>query len=218
MNASPRVVGILRVLEVLDLHEEVEELVEALDDVNIDLEERLERLVALGVLVHRGVVDRVPTHDSILLRQNLTVTLDDVACIRLEDGYETQVKLAMSLDCVSVVLDSLHKLALLDVHCFHTETAFFLLQLVVHDFLKTHALKTEQADQAVVFALVGEDVVRVQALIVEVELVEDHVTWSSHLERQVHCDVLEAQMAANKRDELEGAKKVFRPSDACFYS
>ena len=127
MNASPRVVGILRVLEVLDLHEEVEELVEALDDVDIDLEERLERLVALGVLVHRGVVDRIPPHDGILLRQNLAVTLDDVACVRLEDGYEAQVELAMSLDRVSVVLDRLDQLALLYVHCFHTETAFFFL-------------------------------------------------------------------------------------------
>ena len=81
MNASPRVVGILRVLEVLDLHEEVKELVEALNDVNVDLEERLERLVALGVLVHRSVVDRVPSHHSILLRQNLTVPLDNVACV-----------------------------------------------------------------------------------------------------------------------------------------
>ena len=81
VNASPRVVGILRVLEVLDLHEEVEELVEALNDVDIDLEERLERLVALGVLVHRGIVDRVPSHHSILLRQNLTVPLDNVACV-----------------------------------------------------------------------------------------------------------------------------------------
>ena len=200
MNASPRVVSIIRVFEVLDLHEEVEELIKALNDVDIDLEERLERLVALGVLVHRGVVDRVPSHHGILLRQNLTVPLDDVACVRLKDRYEAQVELAMSLDCVSVVLDSLDQLALLDVHCFHTETAFFLLQLVVHDFLKTHALKAEQTDQTVVFALVGEDVVRVQALIVEVELVEDHVTWSSHLERQVYCDVLKAQMTANKRD------------------
>ena len=146
VDASPRVVGIIRVLKVLDLHEQVEELIEALDDVDIDLEERLERLLALGVLVHRGVVDGVPPHDGILLRQNLAVALDDVACVGFEDGYEAQVKLAMSLDCVCVVLDSLDQLALLDVHCFHTETAFFLLQLIVHDFLKTHALKTEQTD------------------------------------------------------------------------
>ena len=161
VDASPRVVGIIRVLKVLDLHEEVEELIEALDDVDIDLEERLERLLALGVLVHRRVVDGVSPHDGILLRQNLAVALDDVACVGFEDGYEAQVKLAMSLDCICVVLDSLYQLALLDVHCFHTETAFFLLQLIVHDFLKTHALKTEQTDQAVVFALVGENVVRV---------------------------------------------------------
>ena len=107
----------------------------------------------------------------------------------------------MSLDCIGVVLDSLDQFALLYVHSFHTETAFFLLQLVVHDFLKTHALKTEQTDQAIVFALVGEDVVCVQALVVKVELVEDHVTWSTHLERQVDCDVLEAQMTANKNSD-----------------
>ena len=81
VDASPRVVGILGILEVLDLHEEVQELIEALDDVDIDLKERLKRLVALGVFVHRSVVDRVPSHHSILLRQNLTVPLDNVACV-----------------------------------------------------------------------------------------------------------------------------------------
>ena len=87
----------------------------------------------------------------------------------------------MPLDRVSVVLHSLHKLTLLDVHSFHSETALFFLKLVIHDFLKAHALKTEQADEAVIVALVCQDVIRIQTTVIQIELMEDHVTRRSHL-------------------------------------
>lgn len=90
----------------------------------------------------------------ILLRQNLTVPTDDITCVLLEQADEAQVKLAMTLDGVTVVLDRLNQLALLDVHGFHSEPAFLFLQLIVHHFLEAHALEAEHAAQAVVLSLV----------------------------------------------------------------
>ena len=81
----------------------------------------------------------------------------------------------MALNGVCVVLHSLYELSLFDVHCLHSETALFLLKLVIHHFLKAHSLEAEQTDQAVVVALVCKNVVGVQAVIVQVQLVENHV-------------------------------------------
>lgn len=101
----------------------------------------------------------------------------------------------MSLDCVSIVLDCLHEFSLLNVHGFHSETALFLLQLVVHDLFEAHALETEHRVEALVVPLVGQDVVRVPAVVIDVQLMEDHVGGSAHFEGEVDCDVLESQVA-----------------------
>ena len=204
VDAAPGVVCVLCVLEVLNLHEQVEELVEALNHINVNLEQRFQSFLALGVLVHGSVVDGIPAHNRVLLGQNLPIPRYYIASILLKEGYKTQVKLSVPLDGVSVVLHRFDQLTLLDVHRFHTETALFLLKLVVHDFFETHALKTEQTDQAVVVTLVGQDVVRVQTAIIQIQLMENHVTGSTHLERQVDCYVLKAQMTAEdiqKRDD-----------------
>ena len=47
--------------------------------------------------------------------------------------------------------------------------------------------------------------VAVHAVIVDGKLVEDHVTWRSHLEGQVNGNVLVPQMAVSK--ELKGEQR-----------
>ena len=55
--------------------------------------------------------------------------------------------------------------------------------------------------------------ISVQALIVEIKLVENHVAWSSHLKRQVDCNILETQMT-NANDKKGEGEKGFSSSDA----
>lgn len=100
----------------------------------------------------------------------------------------------MALDRVGIVLHCLRELTLLNIHRLHAETALLLLQLIVHDFLEAHALKTQQADESIVVALVGEDVVRVEPIVVYIELVEDHIAGGAHLKRQVNSDVCVAEV------------------------
>ena len=168
MDAAPGVVCVLRVLKVLNLHEQVEELVKALNHIDVNLEQRFQSFLAFGVLVHRSVVDWISAHNRVLLGQNLPIPRNYIASILLKEGHKAQVKLSVPLDGVSVVLHRFDQLTLLDVHRFHAETALFLLKLVVHDLFETHALKTEQTDQTVVVTLVCQDVVRVQTAIIEV--------------------------------------------------
>ena len=51
VDAATRVVCIFHIFKVLNLHKEVQELVESLDCVNIDIQECFKRLIALGELV-----------------------------------------------------------------------------------------------------------------------------------------------------------------------
>ena len=105
----------------------------------------------------------------------------------------------MPLDCICIELDLFIKLTVLNIHSLHAEAALLLLQLVVHDFLEAHALVAEQAGQAVIVALVAQYVVGAQPIIVDVQFVEDHVAWGAHLEREVHSDVLIAQVTAKAK-------------------
>lgn len=207
VHTAPRVIRVLGILEVLDLHEEVEELIETFNDIDVNLEKSFERFMAFSEFIHGDVVNGVSPQNTVLLRQDLSVACDDVARVLLEERNETQVELAVPFDRVCVVLHRFDELALLDVHSLHSETVFLLLQLVVHDFLETHALEAEQAHQAVVVALIRQDVVSVQPAVVDVKLVEDHVTGRAHLQRQVHCNVLEPKMTNRSREETKDKVK-----------
>ena len=65
------------------------------------------------------------------------------------------------------------------------------MQLIVHDFLQAHTLEAKHAHEAVIVALVSKDVVGVHTVVVEVELVEDHIAGRAHLLAEVDRDVLE---------------------------
>lgn len=199
MHAATWVVSIVSTLEILNLHEQSHELIEALNIVNIDLEQSIHRLAALREFVHGDEMYRIPPECSILLRQDLTIASNDVASVLFKQAYESEIKLSVSLDRVSIVLHSLDKLTLLDVHRLHSVATFLFLKLVVHDLFEAHALEAKKRDQAIVVALVGQDVVAVHSIVVDVEFVEDHIGWCTHLQAQVYCDVLEAQMTIKSR-------------------
>ena len=126
-DAAARIVCVFSVLKVLNLHEEVQELVETFHNIDVDFEQSLQSPLALGVLIHGRKVDRVPARDIVLLSENLSVASNDITSVLLEQTHKSQVELAMALDCVSIVLHSLNKLSLFDVHCLHAETALLLL-------------------------------------------------------------------------------------------
>ena len=84
-DASPGVVRVLSILEVLDLHEEIEELIKAFNDIDVNLQKRFERLVAFSELVHRSIVNWVPSQGAILLSQDLTVASDNIAGVLFEE-------------------------------------------------------------------------------------------------------------------------------------
>ena len=127
MNTASRIISLFSILEVLDLHEEGEELVKAFYMINIDLEKSLQRFMALSILVHANVMDWVTPQFAILLRQDLSVAGDDITGILLKEADKAKIKLTVTLDRICIVLDGLNQLSLLNVHCLHSETALFFL-------------------------------------------------------------------------------------------
>jgi len=104
----------------------------------------------------------------------------------------------VSLDSVCVMRDCFDQGAVFDVHNFHSVLNFLFLQLVVHHLLQTHALVAKQRHQTLVVSTVAKNMVTVEALIVNVKVVEDNIRWRAHLGLQVKRNVAESEMAANK--------------------
>ena len=105
----------------------------------------------------------------------------------------------MSANGVRIVTHSFDELALFNVHGFHAEPIFFLLKLIVHDFLQTHALVIQQSDEAIVLAPIGHNMVAINAVVVDVQLVENAVGWSPHFHGQIHRNVLETQITETNK-------------------
>ncbi len=59
MYTASRIIGILNIFKILNLHEELHELVEALNNIYINLEQRFQCLITLRKLVHCSIVKRV---------------------------------------------------------------------------------------------------------------------------------------------------------------
>jgi len=197
VDAASRVVCVLSAFEILNLHEQGQELVKTRHNIDVDLQEGLQCLLTLCEFVHSRIVDGVAPRNAVLLGEDLTVTSNDITGVLLEQAHQTQIEFSVPFDSVAIVLDGLCQLTVLNVHSFHPEAAFLLLELIVHDFFEAHALVAEHADHAIVVALVSHDVIRAQPVVVNVQFVVNHVTRGAHLQRQVHGNVLIPQVASN---------------------
>lgn len=194
----------------------MKELLKARALVNVDVQDCFKRALALGELVHRRKVDRIPPKDVVLLSQDFTVASQDVSGVLLEETLQPKVELSVSLDGISIVGNVFSKLSLLDVHRLHSEPAFLLLKLIVHNFLKAHSFETKKRHQAVKLPSVADNVVAIQTLIVDVQLVENLVTWRAFFELQVARNVHESEMAervkGGKMDAYQAMSSGVRPA------
>jgi len=100
----------------------------------------------------------------------------------------------MASDGISIMLNSVVELSLLYIHGLHSVLSFFLAKLIIDDLLKTHSFVVQQSYQTVIIAFVTNDVIAVLAKVVNVQLMEDHVAWSSHFDLQVESNVHESEV------------------------
>ena len=152
----------------MKLGEQVVELTEARDIVNVHIKDRLECAQTVGAFGHRCVVYGVPLVFFVLEGQDVTVPLEYIADILLQQTDQSQLELLVPPNRVRVVLNSPVEFAMFDVHGLHSVVALLFPKLIVHNFFKADSLVVEQRNEAVVVAAVANDVVQGLAVVVKV--------------------------------------------------
>lgn len=133
---------VLLALELLDLEEQLLEILGARDDIDVNGQECLDGLKALGVLAHGTVVNRVPLV-LILLGEDLLIPIVDILGILLEQVVNSNVEVFMPLDGFCIMEYVLREVAMLDIHVFESVSIFLSKKLIEEDFLQVHPLNIE---------------------------------------------------------------------------
>lgn len=183
--------GVLFVLKLLQGEEQLVEFLGSWHVIDLDVEQGLSCLEALGLLAHGTVVNGVPSV-LVLDSQHLSVPVNDVLRVLLEQVEHSLVELLVPLDRVRVVENLAAQVAVLDVHVLEPVLVFVSNQLVVKSLLEVHSLDVEENDGAVVVAAIAHAVVGVSVLDVDVDLLVDHICWGAHFGEKVQSDVFEA--------------------------
>ena len=84
---------------------------------------------------------------------------------------------------------------MLDVHILESVLVLFSDQLVEQRLLKVDSFQVQQDYHAIEVALVAHAMVGIAAIVVNIDLLMDHVLGSAHLGQQVQSNVLESEQA-----------------------
>lgn len=107
----------------MKLCEQVIELTEARDIVNVHIKDRLECAQTVGAFSHRSVVNRVALVFLVLQGQDVTVPLNHIADILLQQTDQSELELLVPPNGVRVVLYSPVEFAMFNVHGLHSVVA-----------------------------------------------------------------------------------------------
>jgi len=183
-------------LQQLKLKEELQELIIALRICfEVEPEQGLHALEALGELAHGCVMDWVPPVRRVLLGQCLPQTGQEVVSVLLEERLHANVELLVALDGVCIVEHSRNQLSVLDVHVLEPVALLLSVKLVEQRLLQVDPFDVQHLNEALVVALVAQQMVHVAARIVHVALLMHDVCGCAEVGEQVQQDVLEAEVA-----------------------
>jgi hypothetical protein len=176
------------------LEEEMQEIGVCWSTIEINGENGLQRLVALGIFAHRTIMNRVSTI-LVLLSQYLSAPLDDILGVLLEQVEDSDVEVLVSLQRISVMEDRARQVTVLDVHVLESVSVFLLQELIEKRFLQVYSFDIEQGDEAVIVTLGQDGMEHVSSLVVNIDLLVNHVLRCSSLGDQVQGNVLKAKVA-----------------------
>jgi len=162
--------------------------------IEINGENGLKRLVALGIFAHRTIMNRISTI-LVLLSQYLSAPLDDILGVLLEQVEDSDVEVLVSLQRISVMEDRARQVTVLDVHVLESVSVFLLQELIEKRFLQVYSFDIEQGDEAVIVTLGQDGMEHVSPLVVNIDLLVNHVLRCSSLGDQVQGNVLKAKVA-----------------------
>ena len=135
VGASARIKRFFRKLKGLKLSELIIKHIEASNRVNIDVKHSLKRFQTIRAFRHGGIMNRVSLVLFVLEGQDVSITLEHIIDILLEQAHKSKFELLVSSDSLSIVLDGAVEFSLFDIHGLHAVAALLLAKLIVHHLL-----------------------------------------------------------------------------------
>ena len=96
-----------------------------------------------------------PTTILVLSQQDLSIPLNNHACVLLEDAVGSHIEVAMAANRVSVVVHSAHKMTFVDVQVLELVTFFAIVEFIGDDLLEANTFVVQQSHQSVVVASIA---------------------------------------------------------------
>ena len=153
--------------------------------VDINTENGLEGLVAFSVFAHGAIMNGVSLTHLIVAVENLSISVDDVFGILLEQIINSNIKLFVSFDAISIVEHLARQVPILDIHVFESIFTFLFKQLIVESLFQVGSFQVENGCHTFVVAFVAHTVVGVSSIKIYVNFLMYNVLRSSHLSQQI---------------------------------
>jgi hypothetical protein len=132
--ASSWVKAFFRKFKCPELREDIIEEIVPINFVDVNVEDGFESLKAVRAFGHGRVVDRIAFVLVILESEDVSVAAQQIVYILLEQDCDSQFKLLVSPDCVSIVLHCFVQFSVLNIHSLHPESQLFAVKLIIHHF------------------------------------------------------------------------------------
>ena len=91
----------------------------------------------------------------VLSQQDLSIPLNNHACILFEDAVGSHIEVAMAANGICIVVHCTHKMTSVDVQVLELVTFFAFVELIGDDLLEANPLVVQQSHQRVIVASVA---------------------------------------------------------------
>jgi hypothetical protein len=95
------------------------------------------------------------------------------------------------------MLDCLDQFSVFHIRSSDSILTFFLKELIIDNFLQADSLIVQQTNEAFPLSTVSHHMIGVITKIIDIELVENHITRSSHLHLKIKSNVSETEVTSN---------------------
>lgn len=94
---------LLTLFKSLQFEEQMQKLVKSWASIDLNVKHCFQSFLTFCELVHCSEMDWVTFSNEVLLGKDFSVPLKDVCCVLLKETNQSQIKLSMSFDSISIV-------------------------------------------------------------------------------------------------------------------
>ena len=171
---------IILTLKILDLEEKLLKIFSTWHDIDVNCQESLNCLEALGEFTHGAIMDWIPLK-LVLLSKDLLIPIKDILRVLFKQVIDSNIEVLMPLHRLCIMEYILGKMAMLDIHVLEPIGILFTEELVEENLLQVDSLDIEECNHAVKIAFKAQVVVSIPARIVNIDLLLDDDLGISHL-------------------------------------